>query len=66
MHTLLETYTTLNKDPRVSKYDDHVLRSLEERLLANADDATAITALIDRQKKLLDVYRSVFVCRRYM
>ena len=62
MNKLLEDYVTLKKDSRVVVHDDHVLRSLEERLRKNPDDAMAITALTIRQQKLLTAYRSVLVC----
>ena len=58
MNVFLENYITLKEDPRVSKYDDAFLRSLEERLLGNPDEKQTIAELIDRQEKLLKAYRS--------
>ena len=62
MNELLENYVTLKKDPRVIEHDDDVLRSLEEQLRVDPDDAVAITALTDRQQKLQTAYRSVLAC----
>ena len=62
MNALLENYVTLKKDPRVIEHDNDVLRSLEEKLRENPNDAVAVAALTLAQQKLMAAYRSVLAC----
>ena len=64
MNEQLEKFVTLKQDPRVSTHDNAELRSLEEQLRKNPDDADAIAGLIDKQQKLFQAYR--FVCARWV